>query len=162
MTSKKAPNFNRNTPKKQKLRNIILRRVCPEVEKAFQFYITRVERYSVACYDAKTGGYFNPHRDNTSKGTAHRRFAMTLNLNVGEYTGGFLRFPEYSPHGYRHETGTAILFSCSLLHEATAVNSGQRFALLSFFYGEQDAKVREANKQFIVSKPSPAMVTALS
>lgn len=147
---------------KQKLHNIILRRVCPEVEKAFQFYITRVERYCVACYDAQTGGYFNPHRDNTSKGTAHRRFAMTLNLNVGEYTGGFLRFPEYSPHGYRHETGTAILFSCSLLHEATSVNSGQRFALLSFFYGEQDAKVREANKQFIVSKPSSAMATAPS
>ena len=51
-----------------------------------------MERYIVACYDSTEGGYFRPHRDNTTKGTAHRRFAVTLNLNSDEYEGGYLRF----------------------------------------------------------------------
>ncbi|NJK72896.1 MAG: redoxin domain-containing protein [Microcoleus sp. SU_5_6] len=151
---KKRRDFFIEEPKLQRQLNaIILRRVKPEVEKAFQFTITRFERYLVGCYDAQSGGFFRPHRDNTSKGTMHRRFAMTLNLNVGEYTGGFLRFPEYAPHGYKGDSGTAIIFSCSLLHEATPVISGERFALLSFFYGNEDAKVREANFKYLADVP---------
>lgn len=146
---KRSDFFIEDTKLQQQLNTIILRRVRPEVEKAFQFTITRFERYLVGCYDAQSGGYFRPHRDNTSKGTLHRRFAMTLNLNVGEYKGGFLRFPEYAPHGYKGDSGTAIIFSCSLLHEATPVFSGQRFALLSFFYGDEDALVREANVKYL-------------
>jgi peroxiredoxin len=112
---KKRRDFFIEDPNLQKrLSAIIWRRVRPEVEKAFQFTITRFERYLVGCYDAQSGGFFRSHRDNTSKGTLHRRFAMTLNLNVGEYTGGFLRFPEYAPHGYKGDSGTAIIFSCSL------------------------------------------------
>jgi peroxiredoxin/predicted 2-oxoglutarate/Fe(II)-dependent dioxygenase YbiX len=153
-TFKKRRDFFIEDPKlQQRLNAIILRRVRPEVEKAFQFTITRFERYLVGCYDAQSGGYFRPHRDNTSKATRHRRFAMTLNLNVGEYTGGFLRFPEYAPHGYKGDSGTAIIFSCSLLHEATPVISGQRFALLSFFYGNEDAVVRQANFKYLADAP---------
>jgi peroxiredoxin/predicted 2-oxoglutarate/Fe(II)-dependent dioxygenase YbiX len=151
---KKRRDFFIEDPKlKQQLNTIILRRVRPEVEKAFQFTITRFERYLVGCYDAQSGGYFRPHRDNTSKATQHRRFAMTLNLNVGEYNGGFLRFPEYAPHGYKGDSGTAIIFSCSVLHEATPVISGQRFALLSFFYGNEDAVVRQANFKYLADAP---------
>jgi len=151
---KKRRDFFIEDPKvKQQLNTIIWRRVRPEVEKAFQFTITRFERYLVGCYDAQSGGYFRPHRDNTSKATRHRRFAMTLNLNVGEYTGGFLRFPEYAPHGYKGDSGTAIIFSCSVLHEATPVISGQRFALLSFFYGNEDAVVRQANFKYLADAP---------
>jgi len=153
-TFKKRRDFFIEDPKLQQgLNAIILRRVRPEIEKAFQFTITRFERYLVGCYDAQSGGYFRPHRDNTSKATRHRRFAMTLNLNVGEYTGGFLRFPEYAPHGYKGDSGTAIIFSCSVLHEATAVISGQRFALLSFFYGNEDAVVRQANSKYLADAP---------
>lgn len=151
---KKRRDFFIEEPQLQRQLNaIILRRVKPEVEKAFQFTITRFERYLVGCYDAQSGGFFRPHRDNTSKGTMHRRFAMTLNLNVGEYTGGFLRFPEYAPHGYKGDSGTAIIFSCSLLHEATPVINGERFALLSFFYGNEDAQVREANRKYLANEP---------
>jgi peroxiredoxin/predicted 2-oxoglutarate/Fe(II)-dependent dioxygenase YbiX len=132
------------------INDLIWRRVKPEIEKAFNFSITQFERYLVACYDGNNNGYFSPHRDNDTQGTVHRRFAMTLNLNVGEYTGGYLRFPEYAPHGYRAESGDAIIFSCSLLHEVTPVTSGQRFAFLSFFYNDEDAKVREANAKLII------------
>jgi peroxiredoxin/predicted 2-oxoglutarate/Fe(II)-dependent dioxygenase YbiX len=134
----------------QTINELILRRVKPEIEKVFQFSITRFERHLVACYEASDQGFFNRHRDNTTKGTAHRRFAMSLNLNTGEYEGGCLRFPEYDSRLYRPETGEAVIFSCSLLHEATPVIHGRRFALLSFFYNDEDAQTREQNAKYVV------------
>ncbi|MDB9305059.1 redoxin domain-containing protein [Nodularia spumigena CS-591/12] len=127
----------------------IIRRVKPEIEKAFQFTITRFERHLVACYEANGKGFFNRHRDNTTKGTAHRRFAMSLNLNTGSYEGGYLRFPEYGSQLYCPNTGEALIFSCSLLHEATPIISGQRFVLLSFFYNDEDAILREKNRCYL-------------
>ncbi len=126
----------------------ISRRLAPMVEKAFQFKPTRIERYLVACYDASTGGYFRPHRDNTTAGTAHRRFAVSINLNH-DFSGGDLRFPEFGPQTYRPPLGGAVVFSCSLLHEATAVTKGRRYAFLPFLYDEAAAKVREENMRFV-------------
>ncbi len=123
----------------------ILRRLVPAIRDVFQFQVTRMERYLVACYDAGTGGYFRPHRDNTTKGTAHRRFAVTMNLNAEDYEGGDLRFPEFGPRTYRAPTGGAVVFSCSLLHEATAVRTGRRYAFLPFLYDEEGAEIRERN-----------------
>jgi peroxiredoxin len=119
-------------------------RLLPMVARAFQFEATRMERYLVGCYEAGAG-HFRPHRDNTTKGTAHRRFAVSINLNAGEYEGGDLRFPEYGPRTYRPPTGGAVVFSCSILHEATPVTRGRRFAFLPFLYDEAAARLREAN-----------------
>ena len=115
------------------------------IERAFQFEVTRMERYLVACYDAESGGHFNRHRDNTTSGTAHRRFACTINLNAEDYEGGDLRFPEFGSRAYRAPTGGAIIFSCSLLHEATTVTHGRRYAFLPFFYDDAAAAIRLAN-----------------
>jgi predicted 2-oxoglutarate/Fe(II)-dependent dioxygenase YbiX/peroxiredoxin len=123
----------------------VRRRLAPMIHRAFQFEATRMERYIVACYDAEAGGHFRPHRDNTTKGTAHRRFAVTINLNAGDYDGGDLRFPEYGPATYRAPTGGAVVFSCSMLHEATPVMRGTRYAFLPFLYDEAAAALREAN-----------------
>lgn len=123
----------------------IRRRVLPEIKRAFQFEVTRMERYIVARYDGDNGGFFRPHRDNTTLGTAHRRFACTINLNTDEYSGGDLRFPEFGPRTYRAPTGGAVVFSCAMLHEATAVTAGERYAFLPFFYDEQAARQREQN-----------------
>lgn len=120
------------------------RRLSPALEKAFQFKATRIERYIVACYEPGHG-HFRPHRDNTTRGTAHRKFAVTINLNADDYEGGDLRFPEFGQRTYRAPTGGAILFSCSLLHEATPVTSGRRFGFLPFLYDEDGARIREEN-----------------
>lgn len=127
-----------------KIGGIMSRRVIPEIRRAFQFQITRVEQFKIVCYDAEPGGYFRPHRDNTSPPTVHRRFAMTLNLNAGDYEGGELCFPEYGGARYRPGTGDAVVFSCNLLHEATDVIGGKRFVLLSFLFDETGQKQREA------------------
>lgn len=124
-------------------------RLGPEIEKAFAFKATRMERYIIACYDAGSGGFFKPHRDNTTKGTAHRRFAVTVNLNAEDYDGGNLRFPEFGPRTYRAPTGGAVVFSCSLLHEATPVTRGKRYAFLPFLYDEEGARIRAANNEYL-------------
>ena len=126
----------------------LTRRLIPQIEKAFNFKPTRIERYLVARYDADTGGFFRPHRDNTTRGTAHRRFAVSINLNA-DYEGGDLRFPEYGPRTYRPPPGGACVFSCSILHEATPVTRGERFAFLPFLYDEAAARIREENLKFL-------------
>lgn len=124
-------------------------RLVPEIHKAFQFQATRIERHIVACYDSLSGGFFRPHRDNTTKGTAHRKFAVSLNLNTGEYDGGCLRFPEFGLQTYEAPPGGAVVFSCSLLHEATPVTRGRRYAYLPFLYDDAAAKIRQANLEFL-------------
>lgn len=123
---------------------IIKRRVFLEIRKVFHFPVTQREGYKIGCYDSSRRGFFRRHRDNLTAGTAHRRFAMTLNLNAGEYEGGYLTFPEYGSHLYKPDTGDAVIFSCSLMHEATPVTSGRRFGLFAFFYGDKDAAQRDA------------------
>lgn len=127
----------------------VLRRLVPQVERAFQFRATRMERYIISCYDADTGGHFRPHKDNTTLGTAHRRFAVSINLNAGDFDGGDLRFPEFGQRTYRPPTGGAIVFSCSLLHEATPVTRGKRYAVLPFLYDDAAAAVRLENAKHL-------------
>lgn len=134
---------------REQVRARIHRRVAPAMKRAFQFEATRMERYIVACYDASTGGYFNAHRDNTTRGTAHRRFAVTFNLNAGEYEGGELRFPEFGTRTYVPATGAALVFSCSLLHEVLPIREGRRFAFLPFLYDDASARIREANNAYL-------------
>jgi len=114
---------------------LIGRRVVPEILKAFSYQVRYVKEFKICCYEAADHGFFRPHRDNYGQ-TGGRRFAMTLNLNTGDYEGGHLRFPEYGPHLYRPAAGDATIFNCALVHEAMPVTAGRRFVLLSFFYGD--------------------------
>jgi len=84
------------------------RRIVPEISKAYQYHVTRMERYIVACYSAKTEGHFRPHRDNTTKGTAHRRFAVSINLNA-DFSGGEIYFPEFSHQSFKPPIGGAVV-----------------------------------------------------
>jgi len=130
----------------------IHRRLVPQIHRAFQFDATRMERYIISCYDAESGGHFRPHKDNTTLGTAHRRFAVTIGLDAESYEGGDLRFPEFGPRTYRAPTGGAIVFSCSLLHEATPVTRGKRYVVLPFLYDEAAAAIRLENARHLDDK----------
>ncbi|CAN7182475.1 2OG-Fe(II) oxygenase [Phenylobacterium sp. LjRoot225] len=125
------------------IRERLEKRLFPLVETAFSFRATRIERYLVSCYAADDGGVFHAHRDNTTYGTAHRKFAGSINLNDG-FEGGDLRFPEFGPTVYRPPVGAACVFACGLLHEATRVTAGRRYAFLPFFYDEAGAEVLAA------------------
>lgn len=132
------------------IQNVFSRRVVPEIRKAYQFEVTRMERYLVGCYDAESGGHFGAHRDNTTKGTAHRRFAVSVNLN-DDFDGGEVSFPEYGRRGYKAPVGGAVVFSCSLLHAVSPITRGKRYAFLPFLYDEAAARVRQANLQFVAN-----------
>lgn len=126
-----------------RIRVAIKARVLPEIYKAYHYRVTSFEEFKIVCYEARDGGHFAPHRDNNSLSSAHRRFAMTLNLNTEDYEGGHLRFPEYGPHLYRPGTGDAVIFSCSLVHQALPVTAGRRFVLLSFFFGDEAMQTKD-------------------
>ncbi|WP_230530395.1 2OG-Fe(II) oxygenase family protein [Microvirga roseola] len=132
----------------QQVQRRIIRRVNPEIERVHFFKPTRMERYIVSCYAAEDGGHFRAHRDNTTRGTAHRRFAVSINLN-GDFEGGEVSFPEYGSRGYKAPPGRAVVFSTPLLHAVSKVTSGRRFAFLPFIYDEEAAKVREANNAYL-------------
>jgi len=87
------------------------RRLFPEIQKAHNFRVTRAETLRLGCYDASDSGHFSRHRDDTTPYTAHRRFAMSLNLNTGEYDGGYLSFPEYGAQLFSPDAGGAVIFS---------------------------------------------------
>lgn len=136
-------------PLREGAKRRIERRLLPQIQKAFQFQATRMERFLVACYDGKRGGFFGRHRDNTTKATAHRCFAVTINLNAEGFTGGELCFPEFGSRTYRAPTGGAVVFSCTLLHEALPVTSGTRYAFLPFLYDEKGQAIWEEGQQFL-------------
>ncbi len=121
-----------------------IRRVVPEIAKVHQFHVTRMERYIVSCYASEDGGHFSAHRDNTTAGTAHRRFAVSINLNA-DFEGGEVSFPEYGPRGFKAPPGGAVVFSCSLLHRVSEVSQGRRYAFLPFLYDDAAARIRERN-----------------
>jgi predicted 2-oxoglutarate/Fe(II)-dependent dioxygenase YbiX/peroxiredoxin len=130
------------------LRQRIVARIVPEILKAHHFRVTRMERYIVACYDSADRGHFGAHRDNTTSGTAHRRFAVSINLN-DDFEGGEVGFPEYGPRSFKAPKGGAVVFSCSLLHAVSPVTAGKRYAFLPFLYDDAAAKIREANNKHL-------------
>lgn len=133
-----------------RLRDRIGQRLVPPIQQYFQFHVTHLERYLVGCYDAAESGFFKPHRDNVTRGTAHRRLALTIQLN-DDYDGGELVFPEFGTATYRGGIGSAIVFSCSMMHEVLAVRRGQRFAFLPFLHDDAAEQIRQQNHGYIVS-----------
>ena len=125
------------------VQGLIARRVLPEIERLFFMKITRMERYMVGCYSAEDGGHFRPHRDNSSPVTAHRRFAVSINLN-DDFDGGDVSFPEYNPRGIKAPPGWAVVFPAAILHAVARVTRGRRYAFLPFVYDEAGAVIRQS------------------
>jgi predicted 2-oxoglutarate/Fe(II)-dependent dioxygenase YbiX len=160
-TWKRRRDFHLTDPKLiANLRARIARRICPEIRKAFQMRPTRIERDLVARYDAETGGHFGPHRDDTGIAIAHRRFAVSINLNA-DFEGGEISFPEYSPQTFKAAPGTAIVFSASILHQVSRVTRGQRYVFLTFLFDEEAERLRRANLRVVQQSQRQAQLTSV-
>ncbi len=114
----------------------LARQLVPEIKRAFQADVAHLDRILIARYD-DSGGYFRRHRDDAAAHISYRQFALSLNLNTGEYEGGDIMFPEYVDDRFAPPAGGAAVFSASLLHEATAITRGQRYVLLTFLHGAE-------------------------
>ena len=117
--------------------------LLPMIERCFDFRATRRVAYKVSQYDSRDRGFFYPHRDNSDPGTDYRRYALSLALN-DDWDGDGLSFPEFGDRRYRLETGSAIIFPVSLLHQVHPVTRGKRHVLLTFLYAEAEARARRA------------------
>ncbi len=131
------------------VRNRLQNRLFPMIKRAWGWQASEIERDLIACYDAADKGFFSAHRDDATAGTAHRRFAVTINLNAEAYQGGELRFPEFGSRLYKPPTGGAVVFGCTLLHEARPVTRGVRYAFVPFLYDEAGARLRRANLRLV-------------
>jgi len=129
---------------RQAMRDQIVRRLLPAIDRFFSFRATRMDRYLVSCYDSALGGHFFRHRDNLNAGAEHRRFAVSINLSK-DYDGCDLVFPEFGRRAYRAPVAGALVFSCGMLHEVTPITRGKRHVFVPFLYGEEDARLRQAN-----------------
>ena len=118
------------------VRALLFSRCAPAIDRAFQHEVAHLDRVLVARYD-EGAGHFSRHRDNVGAAVAFRQFALSVNLNEGEYEGGCLTFPEFDDRLYQPATGEGLVFSASLLHEATRVNSRCRYVLLTFLHDER-------------------------
>jgi predicted 2-oxoglutarate/Fe(II)-dependent dioxygenase YbiX len=114
---------------------LLVERCGAEIKKVFQVDIAHIDRLLIARYD-DDGGHFGRHRDNAAPGVAFRQFALSVNLNAGEFDGGTLCFPEYNDHRYALPTGSGMIFSSSLLHQVSPVTRGSRYVLLTFLHDE--------------------------
>lgn len=128
----------------ERLRDRLEARLFPAIRRAFRWRARHIERFLICRYGAEDQGFFFPHRDDATAGTAHRQFAVSLNLNA-DYEGGDLKFREFGPRAYRPPAGGATVFSCALLHEATPVTRGERFVFVPFLYDDEGERIRQAN-----------------
>ncbi|MDE3061035.1 MAG: 2OG-Fe(II) oxygenase, partial [Pseudomonadota bacterium] len=127
------------------------RSVFPEIRKIFGFQVGYREIYKVGSYIGEKGGFFKAHRDNFDIPLGYRRLAMTVNLN-DDYEGGGLSFPEYGSDVFRPTAGGAVVFPCSMSHEARPVTAGERIVLVCFFHGEEEESFR---RHHLASKNKP-------
>jgi len=61
-------------------------------------------------------------------------------LVADDYDGGEIQFPEYGAALYRPEAGSALVFPCALMHQVAKMKTGARYALISFLFGDDDAR----------------------
>jgi hypothetical protein len=125
----------RDTALSTALDDKVLRRVVPKIEKAFAYSPSKREEYRIACYDVADGGSLPEHRDNPTAETRHRRFTVSINLNNDDFNGAELAFREFSDHLYDIDAGTAVIWSCSVLHEVMPITAGRRFILRTHLLG---------------------------
>ncbi|MEC7095496.1 MAG: 2OG-Fe(II) oxygenase [Pseudomonadota bacterium] len=120
--------------------------VLPEIEKVFYSEITHRETYKICKYSGANSGKFGKHRD-TIFPHLHRRYAMTLVLN-DDYEGGGIAFPEYNSQVLSVPKYGAVIFPGSLFHQVNEIGSGNRYVIISFFFGEAEAKEKEGSERY--------------
>ena len=120
--------------------------VLPEIEKVFYSEISHRETYKICRYDGAKSGKFGKHRD-TIAPHLHRRYAITLVLN-DDYEGGGIAFPEYNSDVLSIPKYGAVVFPGSLFHQVNEIASGSRYVIISFFFGEAEAAVKEDSDRY--------------
>ena len=135
-----------STDLEMRLDDKLTKSVLPEIEKVFYSEITHRETYKICRYAAENSGKFGRHRD-TIFPHLHRRYAITLVLN-DNYEGGGIVFPEYNSRVLSVPKYGAVVFPGSLFHQVNEIGSGNRYVIISFFFGEAEASKKEGSERY--------------
>ena len=120
---------------------LLLRRIGPEIEKAFSF-----DDFAIATLSLRWDGPSAPAgrgREINDPAVEGRPFYLLIDLDAGSYRGGGLSFPEFGPHTYRPGSGGAIIHAGTLLRELAPVAAGRRCLLTATL--KREAAGRPAN-----------------
>jgi peroxiredoxin len=117
---------------------MLIRRIGPEVEKAFSFDDFTVEdlalRWDGSASAADKGRAIN---DPAVEG---RPFYLLVDLDAAAYSGGDISFPEFGPHRYQPGPGGAIVHAGALLRQLAAVSAGRRCLLTATLRRQASAR----------------------
>jgi hypothetical protein len=113
----------------ERIGKTLLRRIGPEVEKAFSFDDFVVESLALRWDDSAAAADRRVEVDDPA--VQGRSFSLILDLAGEAYRGGDIQFPEYGPHSYRPGSGGALVFAGTLLRELRSVSTGRRSLLVA-------------------------------
>jgi hypothetical protein len=106
---------------------LLLRRIGPEIEKAFSFDDFEIGALTLRWDDPSSPA--ERRREINDPAVEGRPFYLLIDLAPDGYEGGAIGFPEFGPHRYRPGAGGAIIHAGTLLRELAAVGSGRRCLL---------------------------------
>ncbi len=131
-----------------KLRELVqkslVKKLFPELKKAWNYRASHVERYTIGCLRAGQGYHYKPDRHNLQRATQHRQFVVNIALNA-DAQGGDIKFPEYGQQFYQVATGSALVYSGSLLQVMTPVKKGQQYYFSAYLFDEQGSEIKRKN-----------------
>lgn len=113
----------------ERIGKLLLRRIGPEVEKAFGFDDFAFKSTVLRWNNAGTAAPLDRRREIDDPAVQGRSFFLLLDLAGEAYEDGDILFPEYGPHSYRPGTGGAVVFSGTMLRELRPVGAGRRCML---------------------------------
>jgi hypothetical protein len=113
----------------ERIVRILLRRIGPEVEKAFSFDDFVFESLVLRWDDSAAPADRRTEVDDPA--VQGRSFSLIVDLAGEAYEGGDILFPEYGPHSYRPGSGGALVFAGTLLRELRPVSAGRRSLLVA-------------------------------
>ena len=113
----------------ERIGKLLLRRIGPEVEKAFAFDDFAFDKVMLRWDEAGSSTAGDRRREIVDPAVEGRSFSLILDLSQAAYEGGEILFPEYGPHSYRPGPGGALVFSGTMLRELGPVSAGRRSLL---------------------------------
>jgi peroxiredoxin len=108
---------------------ILIRRIGPEVEKAFSFDDFTLEDLALRWDDPASAA--DKGRAINDPAVEGRPFYLLVDLDAAAYSGGEISFPEFGPHRYQPGPGGAIVHAGTLLRELGLVTAGRRSLLVA-------------------------------
>ncbi len=109
------------------LSRLLLRRIGPEIEKAFSFDDFEIVSLTLRWDDSSSPA--ERRREINDPAVEGRPFYLLIDLAPAAYEGGALGFPEFGAHRYRPGSGGGVIHAGTLLRELAPVASGRRCLL---------------------------------